>query len=296
MEESQKQEKGEKSTKRSNLFVRVVSSVVLLPLLIALIVFGSAAVWAGFLLVAAFLGGLEFMKMTNGEESSATRVLSVVFALIPSVLCYLFAGENAPFVNEYSWLVVIGGFSASIWCAFLFNCFRQRVIERVSRVITATLSCSCYVGLLFLFLALYKRDLGDSANAWIFTLMAMTWLSDTGAYFTGRAFGKHKLAPILSPKKTVEGALGGFAASLLAAFAAKFIAFPEMSSLWVVLLAVVANFLAQMGDLSESLIKRSCGVKDSGNIIPGHGGILDRVDALIFSAPWVYLFAVVFTM
>ena len=120
----------------------------------------------------------------------------------------------------------------------------------------------------------------------------MTWLSDTGAYFAGRALGKHKMAPILSPKKSMEGAVGGFVSALIAAFVARWLAFDHLAIWQVIVLAVVANFLAQMGDLSESLLKRSYGVKDSGNVIPGHGGVLDRVDALIFSAPWVYIFAV----
>ena len=293
MEETKKEETGAGSAKKkkSNLFVRVATSVVLLPLLICLIVFGNAWLWAGFIAVAAFLGGLEYMKMTNGSESPQTRTASVLLSLIPCVAVYLFAGENAPIETEYGWLAILGSFAALVWGAFLLNCFRPRVIERASNVIASTMSCSCYVGMTFLFLALFKRDLGDSANAWLFTLMAMTWLSDTGAYFVGRALGKRKLAPILSPKKTAEGAVGGFAAALAAAFAARFLAFPDLSILAVIVLAVVANFLAQMGDLSESLVKRSCGVKDSGNLIPGHGGVLDRVDALIFSAPWVYIFA-----
>lgn len=292
MEETKKVEAAEKEPKkRSNLLVRVATSVVLLPLLICLIVFGDAWAWAGFIVVATFLSGLEYMKMTNGLESTKTRVASVVLSLIPCVAVYLFAGEGAPIETSYDWLAILGSFAVLVWGAFLLNCFRPRVIERASNVIASTLSCSCYVGMTFLFLALIKRDLGDDANAWIFTLMAMTWLSDTGAYFAGRAFGKHKLAPVLSPKKTIEGAVGGFGAALVAAFVARYIAFPDLSLLSVIVLVVVANFLAQMGDLSESLVKRSCGVKDSGHLIPGHGGLLDRVDALIFAAPWVYIFA-----
>ena len=275
--------------------LRVMSAVVLLPLLLALILFGDHWWWFGFAVLVTLLGGWEFMKITNGKESNATRAVSVILATIPMVVAYLFAGENAPLFSNNSWLIVGGSVMITVWGAFLFNCFRPRDISRATHVISGTLACAAYVGVTVLFLALIKRDLFDSANAWLFTLIAMTFGSDTGAYFTGRAFGKHKMAPILSPKKSIEGAVGGFVSALIAGFIAKYLAFPHLSIGQVILLVAVANFLAQMGDLSESLIKRSYGVKDSGNVIPGHGGVLDRVDALIFSAPWIYLFAM-FTM
>ena len=278
----------------SNLALRVISAAVLLPIVLGIIIFGNHWAWAGFCLVMAFAGGLEFMKITNCQESLGTRLFSVILALVPAITAYLVAGDEitgAPFRSNHSWLFLGIAITVTVWGAFLFNCFRPREISRASNVINATIACAGYVGLTILFLALFKRDLNELGNAWLFTLMAMTWGSDTGAYFTGRAFGKHKLAPILSPKKSIEGAIGGFATALIAAFIARAIAFPHLAIWQIILLAVVANFLAQMGDLAESLLKRSYGVKDSGNTIPGHGGVLDRVDALIFSAPWVYIFA-----
>ena len=276
---------------KSNLFLRVASAVVLVPIVLLLIIFGNTWMWAGFMALVAILGCWEFMKITNGKESNITRAVSVLFAIIPAFTAYCFAGTNAPFACEHNWLIVGSACAISVWGAFLFNCFRPREISNASNVITATLGAAAYVGITCLFLALYKRNLGDMANAWIFTLMAMTWLSDTGAYFVGRKFGKHKMAPILSPKKSMEGAAGGFACALAAAIAAKYLAFDHIELWQILILAVVANFLSQMGDLAESLLKRSYNVKDSGNVIPGHGGVLDRVDALIFSAPWVYIFA-----
>ena len=279
----------------SNLALRVISAVILLPVVLGIIFFGDHWTWAAFCFVLAFAGGLEFMKITSVQESLGTRVFSVVLALIPATLAYFVAGDEmsgVPYFSDHSWLLMGGSIAATVWGAFLFNSFRPREISRASNVISATIACAGYVGGTVLFLALFKRDLFEFGNAWLFTLMAMTWGSDTGAYFTGRAFGKHKMAPILSPKKSIEGAVGGFASALIAAFIARAIAFPHLSVWQIVLLAVVANFLAQTGDLAESLLKRSFGVKDSGKTIPGHGGVLDRVDALIFSAPWVYIFAI----
>ncbi|MCL2326037.1 MAG: phosphatidate cytidylyltransferase [Proteobacteria bacterium] len=276
---------------RSNLFLRVASAAVLLPLVLALVIFGTATMWAIFMGLVAFAAAIEFMRITIHEESRLTRWASAVIAMIPAVIAYLFIGQNAPIVVKSPMLVLGASVAACLWGAYLFNCFRPREIARASHVIQSTLGAAVYVGFTFLALALFKRDL-INGNAWIFTLMAMTWCSDTAAYFVGRALGKRRLAPILSPKKSVAGAVGGFCAAILVALIARHLAFPDIGLIPVIIMAIVANFLSQMGDLAESLLKRSHGIKDSGNIIPGHGGILDRVDALIFAAPWVYGFAV----
>ena len=119
--------------------------------------------------------------------------------------------------------------------------------------------------------------------------------NDTCAYFAGRAFGKHKLAPLLSPKKTWEGFAGGFVGTLGFLFAGKAL-FPEtfagLTSTDLVLLGVPSAFLGPVGDLAESLLKRNYDVKDSGNILPGHGGMLDRIDAAFFVCPWVLCYLV----
>jgi phosphatidate cytidylyltransferase len=116
--------------------------------------------------------------------------------------------------------------------------------------------------------------------------------SDTAAYYTGRAFGRHKLAPSISPGKTWEGAVGGMLASLLAAVAAHYLFFPELSLTAALPLAATMNVLGVLGDLTESALKRGAGAKDAANILPGHGGLLDRLDSLLFNAPLIYYFAV----
>ena len=125
---------------------------------------------------------------------------------------------------------------------------------------------------------------------WLFLTLAATWLNDTGAYTFGRLFGRHKLAPSISPSKTWEGFFGGAATSMGGTFAMRAIFFSQLTVLDCVVLPAVVSVLGPLGDLCESMIKRAYGVKDSGKIMPGHGGILDRVDALLFTAPFVYLY------
>ena len=121
-------------------------------------------------------------------------------------------------------------------------------------------------------------------GAWVMLSMWIAWSSDTGAYFAGRYFGERKLAPRVSPSKTVEGSIGGLLAGVTGAFAAHFWFMRDLPLVDAILLCVVAGALGQAGDLVESLVKRGAKVKDSGSILPGHGGLLDRVDALMFTA------------
>ena len=115
--------------------------------------------------------------------------------------------------------------------------------------------------------------------------------ADTGAYYTGRAIGKHKLAPNISPGKTWEGVAGGMLAALALATVAHFWFFRELPLKWTLPLAAVMMILGVLGDLAESALKRSAGAKDAAKILPGHGGVLDRLDSLLFNAPLIYYFA-----
>jgi phosphatidate cytidylyltransferase len=128
-------------------------------------------------------------------------------------------------------------------------------------------------------------------GAWfVLYVFAVTWITDTGAYFTGMRWGKRPLAPRLSPKKTVEGAIGGLAAATAMSLAwGMWIGLPWWHCLF---LGPVLGFLAQVGDLCESAIKRDLGIKDFGTLLPGHGGILDRFDSLLFTAPIAYYYLV----
>ncbi len=117
----------------------------------------------------------------------------------------------------------------------------------------------------------------------------MNWSGDTAAYYVGRAIGKHKLSPILSPKKSWEGAIASVAGSLILGLLYLGHFTPDIPLWEIIIMAVVGNVAGQLGDLAESAMKRGAGVKDSGNILPGHGGILDRVDSSLFAIPIIYI-------
>jgi phosphatidate cytidylyltransferase len=171
-------------------------------------------------------------------------------------------------------------------------------LVRLGALETAAMrACALGFGPLFMLpltlLTVLRKTLGAHGSGLVLLALGLAWLADTGAYFAGRFFGRHKLYEVVSPKKTIEGALGGLLGSLVWAVIASVSFLRGVLPLaHAVPLAIAAGVLGQAGDLGESLLKRSTGVKDSGAIVPGHGGVLDRVDALIVTAALVFLYAV----
>jgi len=146
-----------------------------------------------------------------------------------------------------------------------------------------------WIALLASFVGLRRFDDG---LAWIFLVLAISWCGDTGGYFAGRFFGKHKLYPRISPKKTWEGVAGGVALAVVGVFVVRAVGLPQLSPAACVAGGAAACLLGVVGDLSESMMKRAFDVKDSGWIMPGHGGLLDRIDSVLFVAPAIYGYAV----
>jgi phosphatidate cytidylyltransferase len=180
-----------------------------------------------------------------------------------------------------------------IWLLFLFS-FHSR--EDSSRHVAFSITALVYAGLILgLIVPLHASPLGPW---WVILTMVTTWASDTGAYFGGSQFGSRALYPDVSPNKSVEGSIAGILASLIGFAVCNWAIFPALASWtplawWLsVAIVILGNLLAQSGDLAESLIKRAHDVDDSGRILYGHGGILDRIDGLIFAVPWFYLCAV----
>ena len=262
----------------NNLARRLVTAAVgLVALFVFLYALPSPSFYF-FVLAAIGVASWElFTAILGGDRVAvATGALATV-----SVSLALFFLDRQPVVR---WIVLAG---VPIG-ALLFFLLRPKDLARAPARAATLVFGVLYVAVPLTLLAyLYMPPFGPT---WVVLALAVTWVGDTAAYFVGRAWGKHKMYPAVSPKKTLEGAGGGLAGSVLAALVFKLWILPELSLVDVVLIGVPAAVLEQAGDLCESMIKRGAGVKDSGGILPGHGGILDRVDGLLFSAPYVYLY------
>jgi phosphatidate cytidylyltransferase len=153
------------------------------------------------------------------------------------------------------------------------------------------------IGIVYICIALsflvLVRNCSDGIQ-WIFFILLILWVGDTGAYIVGSIIGRTKLYPAVSPNKTIEGALAGLIFSLVSGLACKMVFLPDISMFHCILLTACISLLGQLGDLCESVFKREQGLKDSGNILPGHGGMLDRIDSLLFAAPFLYYYKAFF--
>ncbi len=262
---------------------RILTAAILIPCALFLVFLGPRWQWLFVLAAAAIavLAGWECLNMARREGFEPPRP-AVILALIA-----LFAG-NYEWPDRTAILIGILSLGLLIYCTF------RRAPERVMADAASSLFCLFYVGLTLIALPTVREEPnGPSLLAFLFCVV---WAGDIAALYVGRRFGRRKMAPVLSPNKTWEGAAGSMAASLLAAgglyalayamqsWNSPLLSYPDELWYWL-LLAALINAAGQVGDLAESALKRSAGVKDSGDLLPGHGGVLDRIDALLFAAP-----------
>jgi phosphatidate cytidylyltransferase len=251
----------------------------MIPIILWLIYKGPA--WGLYALVAGAIaiGAHELFSMTHPEDLPS-RLFGLVATVATSAVFFAY-GADARVVVTLLFAVPLVG--------LLFTLARLGDIATAALRTFALAAGPVVLAIPLTSIALLKRDFGPG---WVVMALLTAWMGDTGAYFAGRFLGNVKLFPDVSPKKTVEGAFGGLAASVLCGgVLARQWYLPEIPAVDAVVIAAVGGVLGQGGDLVESLIKRSTGVKDSGAIVPGHGGILDRVDALVFVSAVVYLYA-----
>lgn len=178
---------------------------------------------------------------------------------------------------------------AGLLLILVFFLFFERETEKALSSAALSLMGVLYVPVLASFLVLLKDVQETTGVNWIILLFLVVWINDAGAYFSGRKFGKRKLFERISPKKTIEGSAGGLAASVLSVLIWNLFT-GAVGWADALPLGLCLGVIGPIGDLVESMLKRACRVKDSGNLIPGHGGILDRVDSVIFCAPALYFF------
>lgn len=263
---------------------RIVTAIVAVPILLWLLFEGPAIGWLTLLTAAAAISLYEFYEITLSKEDVGVKSVGIALGtlLVPTIYF-------APNTDTVIVTVVVAVLAVLFAALFSFGELGRS---------TALASCGVlgvlYVGVPVACLALLHSDpetgVAELGPQWVLLALAVVWAGDTGAYFSGRFLGRHKLAPRVSPKKTIEGSIGGVAASVGAAFLVVYLTPIELSTQHVLILAIPAAVLGQLGDLFESLIKRASGVKDSGTIIYGHGGMLDRIDGLILAAPYFYFF------
>lgn len=182
---------------------------------------------------------------------------------------------------------------AVIGIFFLFTLlflFRIRNIADAAHEVAFAILAQLYIPLLLMHLTMLRQT--PYGVQWLIVIMLIVMSNDSVAYYSGRALGKHRLYPLVSPKKSVEGAVGGLLGSMAGTLLARYTFFPQLTLRDAVLTALFIGMLGQTGDLFESMLKRSFGVKDSGTIFPGHGGVLDRMDSIIFAAPATYYYVI----
>ena len=256
---------------------RVIPGVLMAACCLALLAWGSVLLIQSIFVVVAFCGLLEFFRMTCPSLKGYSLFFTIAVALIP-VCCSFFGAV------EY----VLAGVVASLLGTVLITLKQYTVFDNVYTYLSTVFFGTFYVSASLAHLSLLSSV--EHGTSWLVILLALTAGSDTGAYYVGKTFGKKKLLPAVSPKKTVAGAIGGL---IIGTGVAVLITLLLPLPLHLTSLLPAAAFLisiGMIGDLAESVIKRSFHVKDSGTILAGHGGFLDRIDSLLFAGPVLFYF------
>jgi phosphatidate cytidylyltransferase len=259
---------------------RWITGIIALPFLIFLIYKGGI-LFTILISIAALVALWEYYRIVSGSE-------------VRSMSSFIFLwGYGISFAIIWSAFLVGPDLSLSLIALNLLviaviSLFQFKTDQTVLDLLIKQLQGIIYIPVLLSYLVLVRQ--GSSGMIWVFVLLAVIFAGDTGAYYVGSYWGRHKLSPAVSPGKTIEGSIGGLSANLLVGSVAKYFFLSELPWALGLLFFLAIGIAGQVGDLFESELKRSSGIKDSGGILPGHGGILDRIDALLFASPVAYIF------
>ncbi len=260
---------------------RIITALVGIPLLIAAIWFDKPLPW--FTILIAIWGVLavyEFYRLIAKAKVPPLTYFGLFWTLL------LIISPHCSYTHTQPLLLTLAVVLPLVW--FLLWTQKEEAFTRWAWTLAGIL----YLGWLLSYLVALRG--ADDGRNWLFFTLFVTFASDTAAFFIGRAFGRHKLAPQISPGKTREGAVGGLLGAILVSL---FFILPTTFALpmvwWqAVLLGLLVSIFGQLGDLAESLFKRNMGAKDSGKLLPGHGGLLDRIDSVVFAGVVVYYYVV----
>lgn len=255
---------------------RLLPGLLLAACWLLLLLQGSFALFWLVVIVISLVAASEYLKMALSDQTpDADILLLAVFLSLPVLLTGLWHEDG-----------LSGGLFISVFFLVCYILFHYSRLADCLKVLSRLVFGAVYVG--FFAGHLVLLHLLPEGNHWLIILVAITAGSDSGAYYSGRMFGRHKLCPNVSPNKTVEGAIGGMLSGLVIAAVAALLLLESIN--WLVLLpvSVILVGVGIIGDLCESVVKRGTDTKDSGKILLGHGGILDRVDSLLLAAPFLY--------
>lgn len=257
-------------------FTRELTALVGLPPLIWIVGWAPGPVYVAMIALVASLALWEFLTLGAHKGYPVYRVISVLLGL---VILWTFLSSSVS--------VEVGVFATLLLIPAVYVFANSPLEEALPATAVCTLG-TLYIGMLAGALLRLRLDFDAAGPLLIFFLLIVVWAGDAGAYYVGSKLGRRKLSPRVSPKKTVEGLLGGVCAAILAAVVIHFTFFPQFPLVHAVIAATMLSIAGVIGDLAESLWKRSAAVKDSGTLIPGHGGFLDRLDSILFTAPLLY--------
>ena len=261
------------SKRKKELVLRITAGLIMLPLAIYGIIYAHSHLFFCVVWILSLLATYEFIKMVNKSD----RFVFPKLIWLSSILL--------PFSMFFGWEYFISAFFMLLFISFLLKMFSNNPTDNVLEDVSYCLISMLFIPFLFTFISLIHMV----SYQWVLFLCFIIWASDTFAYFTGISIGKTKLIPKVSPGKTVEGIIGGFIGAIIVACIMNHYI---IHGNWILVLigAILLIIVGIIGDLIESMLKRSSNIKDSGALIPGHGGILDRFDSLIIGAPILYFY------